>query len=351
MRIGLLIISSEWGGAEETVYFLAKHLKKIGCGVALLANDELASRYSSIDGLEIFPLGSVDSKIKLLKIAKYFQIRQKLSRIIKEQKLELVHAHLEGSLFVCFDPLKKINVPLVFTLHGTEIRNYYSKDSHLIFYLLRNMLVNAVKIISPSKWQIDRLEKRFKDKTLIIPNGVDINLFRLNNTKKEKDVILFVGRYVELKGIKKILAVAKLTPQYKYWFVGWGELSKLMNLPNVTDLGMKSRDALVDLYNQATICVFPSHHEAFGIAGLESLSCGTPIIASKKGFSEFLEDEKEGLILEENNIEQLENSVISLMRDPKKRRSMQYNALRKVINYNWTEIIKKYYDLYEEILA
>jgi len=351
LRIGLLLISHGWGGAEETVYQLVKQYVKLNLNVSLFLNDEMVDCFADLKRLSIYRLGTTNCRNKLFILYSYFNMRRNLIKILKTQPFDLIHVHLGGSLQVYFGLVDKFKIPVLLNLHGSEIYNYYVRESLLDYWLIKKMLEKVKVIISPSQWQIQNLPNNFKSKTVIIHNGINNQEFKPLKVKKETKVILFVGRFIELKGISELIEVAKQLPHYRFWFAGCGPLAKLINLKNTDNLGFKNRKELIGLYNQATICCFPSHREAFGIAGLEAMACGRPVITTELGFSEFIENDKDGIIVEVKNTEMLRKTIVKLMENPQLRQQLGKNAREKALKLNWQEIAQKYSRIYKTTLT
>jgi glycosyltransferase involved in cell wall biosynthesis len=352
INIALLVASPEWGGAQESIYQLAKYLIKINIKPTLFVNNELEEHYDDIRGLSIHALGPINLKNKFLTFLSYLRIRRNFIKLLKISSHDLLHANLTGSLYASYGISNIFKIPEIFTLHGAEIDNYFVKNSLLDYLLLKKLFKNSkIMMTSPTKGQIHDLEKTYKLKTLVVPNGVDTTEFKPIEIKKEKNVILFVGRLVELKGIFELIEVAKQLPEYEFWFAGCGPLAKYVNLTNTKNLGFKTRSELVELYNRATICCFPSHHESFGIVGLEAMACGKAIITTPLGFSEFIEDGKDGLIIEAKNTKCIKAAITRLMQNIPLREILEKNARIKALKYDWNEIVKKYYSLYRYMVV
>lgn len=139
-------------------------------------------------------------------------------------------------------------------------------------------------------------------------------------------------------------------PQYEFWFVGNGSLEKEIKGKNVKNLGFKEGRGLVKAYNKAEICVFPSYWENLPMVGLEAMSCGKAIIATKLGFSEIIENGKEGLIIEPKNEKKLKQAIVRLMTNSKLRKKFERNTRKKALKYNWDMIVREYYKLYKRVL-
>ncbi len=350
LNIGILVISDGWGGAEESVYHLAKQLLKHHVKISLFVNDELIGEYHDIKGISLFPLGPMNQKNKITILYSHCKMRQKLIKILKTKQLDLIHLHLEGSFQVYFGLIHKFKIPLVLTLHGSEIVNYSTRKSFLDYKALHDLLIAAKVVISPSVWQIKKLPKEFKQKIVIIPNGIDTKAFKPIKIKKTTRIILFVGRLISLKGIYELIEVARQLPAYEFWFSGQGPLVNNINLKNTKYLGFKTRNELIRLYNKATICCFPSHYENMPIVGLEALACGAPVIATKLGFSEYIKNNQNGILIEAKNLKQLKKSIILLMKTPQLRMRLEKDGRKTARQFDWNLIATKYVNLYQNLV-
>ncbi|MDP3973586.1 MAG: glycosyltransferase family 4 protein [Candidatus Daviesbacteria bacterium] len=125
---------------------------------------------------------------------------------------------------------------------------------------------------------------------------------------KNKFVVLFVGRLVPEKGILELLQVAKIwNNNISLKIIGAGPLEKKIESmgkknKNFEYLGKVENDELPIYYSGADVLVIPStHEEGFGRVILESLSCGTPIIGSKRGSIPEVIDKSVGVVIDINS--------------------------------------------------
>jgi glycosyltransferase involved in cell wall biosynthesis len=134
----------------------------------------------------------------------------------------------------------------------------------------------------------------FRRPPLVVANGVDTATFvpaaaegreRARSPlalDASRPVLLFVGRFVEKKGLHILEALAKRMPDVSWVFAGWGPLNpRRWNAPNVHVFDDRRGAALVPLYQAADLLVLPSVGEGLPLVLQESMSCGTPAVVGE----------------------------------------------------------------------
>ena len=351
MKIGLVLVSEGFAGAERSVYKITEELSKIKDNqVYLIINEEIFLQYNDLKNTNIFNIGIINKGNTLLNLINFYRVKKNIKKIVDGNNLDIINSHMDLSNFLCPKMLNHINV-----FCGTDLR-YLIKPPSLKYRfgflpIIKKNLNKSIRIISKGKDQIKNLPKKYKKKTVVIHDGVDLEVFKpLNKIKQKKNVILFAGRFIDIKGIQEIVNVAKQLSQYEFWFAGQGPLADLINLPNTKNLGFKTTEELVKLYNQANICIFPSHRESFGLVGLEAMACGKAVIATPLGFSEYIENGKDGIIIPAKDEKSLKDAIVDLMTNEKKRKMLEKNARKKALKYSWDNVAKQYMRVFKEVL-
>ena len=269
--------------------------------------------------------------------------RSLMNNIIREYDINLIHSHMALPWGYVF---KDFKVKKIITCHGSDV---FPKKNFFLNKLILNAFKKTDTIVSPSKWLSEYIKETYNYSSTIIPNGIDTELFKPLNKKNESNIILFVGRFIDIKGVKLLLEVASELKDYEFWFVGTGPLSRLIKLKNTKNLGLKTKNELADLYNRATICVFPSQRENFPLVGIEAMASGAIVLATKMGFSEYVRDMHNGIIIDYNK-----NDIITkinlLMKDRSLMGKIKKNARNTAIEYDSKKMIKNYYDLYSSLV-
>src|SRR3989338_11622986 len=196
----------------------------------------------------------------------------------------------------------------------------------------------------------------------IIPNGVDVSKFKPEGEHNSK-VIITSSRLVKKNGIgdlvDAIAVVKKEVPDIKLLIVGSGEQEKelktkssLLGLENnIEFIGEVLNDLLPKYLAKASIFVRPSLSEGLGIAFLEAMAAGLPIIATPVGgIPDFLKDGETGLFCRVNNPEDIAEKINTILSDDNLRDRLITNG-RKLVEekYTWDKIAEEFRNLYESI--
>ncbi|MEW8959049.1 MAG: glycosyltransferase [Moorella sp. (in: firmicutes)] len=202
-----------------------------------------------------------------------------------------------------------------------------------VYRYMRACYQAPVAIISVSRILDKLLRQRFHRSSIIIPNGIDTNLFQ-PATKKTKDyyTILFVGPdALPFKGIKDgLLAVQKLKEKgYKLKILqissGGQELYNFEREVVVRP----APDVLVKLYQEADVYVNCSWYESFPLPPLEAMACGTPVVSTDNGgINEYGIPGKNFLLARVKDPESIAIQIERLLKSPELREKMREEGLR-----------------------
>ncbi len=132
---------------------------------------------------------------------------------------------------------------------------------------------------------------RFRGAPLLVANGVDTEAFVPADAARREELrtrhgaprgmplFLFVGRFVEKKGIHVLRALVERVPRARWVLAGWGPLDPASwGRPNVTVVRAPAVEELTPLYQAADLFVLPSSGEGFPLAVQEAMACGTPAL-------------------------------------------------------------------------
>lgn len=215
-----------------------------------------------------------------------------------------------------------------------------------------------------------------EDKCFVCYPGIDTSIFRPQYTKKEKmeTSILFLGQWIEEKGIYVLLKAIKLLEKRRNDFrltLGGGpylwKLKFLLSrqqetenrvysiiqcLKNVDVIGMVENVKIPQLYNSADILILPSiDSEAFGMVGIEAMACEVPVVASRVGgIPEHVINNKTGILVEPNNEKLLADAIEYLIDNKSTRKKLGKTGRKRVENhFTWDAHTKTLIKIFEHV--
>lgn len=221
---------------------------------------------------------------------------------------DVLHAHgLSAAVSAAFwgKIFNKRSVISLHSIYSFPKQGLYRRFVKLIF-------ANCSMILCLSEKSNEEVKALgIKTKTEVFTYWIDLEKFKKVDFAKqklnweEKFVVLFVGRLIEEKGIRVLLQAAALwDKRIKLFIAGSGLLSeyilkKAKKLKNITFLGKIDQFRLPVYYSAADCLIVPStSEEGFGRVIIESLACGTPVVAAKRGAIPEAMDESVGKFFE-----------------------------------------------------
>ncbi|MFH0768047.1 MAG: glycosyltransferase [Chloroflexota bacterium] len=200
------------------------------------------------------------------------------------------------------------------------------------------------------------------DRISVIPCGMNLELFQPVDKETARrqlgftddKIILFVGRIDPLKGINQLLtAMTYLSGNRnpRLLIVGGDEHSQheieqlqklscdLQVQDSVTFLGMVKHEQMPYFYSAADVCVLPSYYESFGLVALESLACGTPVVATNVGDlkSVILQGET-GYVVMDNTPHRLADKISLLLSKPSPSGNAALSIRASISEFSWPNV-------------
>lgn len=205
----------------------------------------------------------------------------------------------------------------------------------------------------------------------VVDIGIDRRLFHPRTSMrsrsmlgldKKASLVLFAGNLIPQKGAELLIeAAAVLKDEKKVHFVLLGtgpqkealvEKARQMNVDDVVRfVGSVKREDMPFWYSSADVFAMPSSREAFGLAGLEAMACGTPVIMGEEGGAvEYVDEDINGHLVCTDHSRELIAKLRLLLGDEEKRRSMGRQGLVKAARFDAEGKTKTMLDIYREAL-
>ena len=215
------------------------------------------------------------------------------------------------------------------------------------------------------KQQLINYYEALPEKVGVVPCGVNLEIFKpvdkIVARKKlglnDEKIVLFVGRIDPLKGIDKLIySMSLLENSHKVRLVVVGgdenskpELEKLKKLADELSIGnhvdfrgLVKQERLPYFYSVADVCVVPSYYESFGLVPMESIACGTPVVATDVGdLKSIIKNGEAGHILKENSPGDIAQAISHQLTLPTKDMESVMSIRASVSKWGWTNIAEK----------
>lgn len=183
----------------------------------------------------------------------------------------------------------------------------------------------------------------------IVPPGVDRSTFTPDADPafdRDEATILFVGRLIESKGVYDLLeAVSALNTECNLCIVGGGDRERVtatatrLGISDKVDvLGRVPHDELPRYYSACDLFCLPTYYETFGMANLEAMACGMPVLTTDiPGVSDYATHRETCYLVPPGDINELVNGLETLFSRPELRAELGKNGLDVADRYSWRE--------------
>lgn len=254
--------------------------------------------------------------------------------------------------------------------HDTPIRSYFGLRFSILQYpelfvsrrrqVRDERKLKGVKTICVSKYLSQKMLEfglESAERLFQVPNGLDTRLFCPKQKEKRYD-ILFVGRFERAKGLDVLIGalniLAERGKKYRTGIVGNFEgsqkrfclsLASEKSRQGIEFLGKITHQDLPDTLNSGSLLVSPSRNESFGLAILEAISCGLPIVATKVGGVPEIVDEGVGLLAEPNDSASLARCISQATGDNSLLERALTNGPQRASKYDWSAVTRAFVEL------
>lgn len=302
-------------------------------------------------------------------------LASKMAEVAEFENLDLLHVHYAIphaiSAYLAKEMLSKNkDLKIITTLHGTDITLVGLEPSFL----------PLVKFSIDKSDGVTAVSRFLKEKTItnysceseikVIPNFVDSNLFvpksfpefRNNIAPGGEKILVHTSNFRVVKRVAdtiKIFEKVQKEIPAKLVLVGDGpDRSECERLCRQLELCDKVRflgkqDGLVEILASSDLFLIPSQSESFGLAALEAMSCGLPVISSSVGgLPELVRHNETGYIAEIGDVNRMAKYSIELLSNEKKYKLFSESARERAVNkFDKNKVIPLYEEYYKQTLS
>ncbi|MEZ6196345.1 MAG: N-acetyl-alpha-D-glucosaminyl L-malate synthase BshA [Planctomycetota bacterium] len=295
----------------------------------------------------------------------------RMAEVAEQHRLDLIHAHYaiphSVSAILARDMVGR-HLKVITTLHGTDITIVGNDSSYS--RITRYSIDRADGVTAVSAWLAEETRRTFGTTREIveIPNFVDLDRFSARPCAQaqalkrgDEPLLMHVSNFRRVKRVTELVeafAAVVATDPARLVMVGDGpELGRAERL--ASELGVADRihflgsqDAVEKILPCADLFLLPSRFESFGLAALEAMACGVPVLASRAGgLPELVEEGETGGLFDLEVPGDLATKLRAMLRQPERLAAMGHEARRRAEErYALPRVLPRYVDLYRSVM-
>ena len=297
-----------------------------------------------------------------------------LVNVILNNNLDLLHVHYAiphaSSAYFARQMMRKLgrDIPFITTLHGTDITLVGKESTYACVVTFSINESNAITAVSENLRQETYNSFQIEKDIHVIPNFVDASRFYQSNKDHFKKmlapdgerILAHVSNFRKVKRVEDVIKTFQIVKQQipsRLLMIGDGperlhmeEIArKLQVAEEVRFLG--KQEQMEEILNIADLFLLPSEYESFGLAALEAMACGVPVVSSNGGgLPEINIQGKTGFLSPVGDVEDMARNAIFILQDDARLAEFKEQALQQAKTFSIDKILPQYEALYQEVL-
>lgn len=320
-----------FSGGIKNIFELANRLFLRGFSVEIWGLDKEPSPWHTEEGLKI----------------RTFKNYERLILALSKEEAIKVATWWETAFPVWLASVNN-GIPVYFI---SEFETWFYPDDVIAQSSVVSCYRKEFRNLTISTYNLDELRAIGLDATLLPCGYEDATYKQIPGVKREKNIILGVGRSFFQKNLEMTLKGWKMIGDNRpdLWLFG-SEPELAGRDPKIKYFTRPDNEEVNELYNKATIFVQTSIHEGFCLPILEAMAAGCPVICTDAhGNRDFCFDGKNCLVVEQNDTDGLKRAIERLLSDEKLRNKLAAEALRTVKNFQWESVTNKAEKFFKEV--
>jgi D-inositol-3-phosphate glycosyltransferase len=320
------------------------------------------------------------------------KISEVFSKVLENEKYDVIHSHYWISGKVAMPVAKKFGIPLAHTMHTmARVKNMNLAEGERPEPMIRvqgetQVVAAADALIANTDAEAASLVSLYEacpDNVSVVSPGVDLYTFTTGTGRKaareavglpqDAHICAFVGRIQPHKGPEVLIrAVAEMlnhSPHLRPKLItiimggasgsGLGEVERLKDLVswlNISDVvrfeNPVPRAQIPQWYRAADLVCVPSYSESFGLVALEAQACGTPVVATAVGgLRTAVADGISGVLVDGHDPRAWSSVLARLIQEPQRRVLLSMGAIEHASHFGWDATARGTLDIYDRIIA
>jgi N-acetyl-alpha-D-glucosaminyl L-malate synthase BshA len=301
-------------------------------------------------------------------------LASKQHEVATREGLDILHVHYAiphaTTAFLAREMLRgERDIRVITTLHGTDITLVGQESS---FYAITKFSIERSDAVTAvSSYLRDETYRAFGCVSCdlrVIPNFVNLNEYqpgdptgRLGLAPDGHKLITHVSNFREVKRVKDVVRVfARIQRAMPATLVMIGDGPERVDAENeARDLGVTPDvkflgrlDSVASLLQASDLFLLPSQTESFGLAALEAMAGGSPVVATRAGgLPEVVDDGVNGILEPVGSVEAMGRRAVELLRAPERHAAMRGAAIAKAREFSADRVVPVYESLYQEMMA
>jgi len=319
-------------------------------------------------------------------------ISEAFSKVLENEKYDVIHSHYWISGKVAMPVAKKFGIPLAHTMHTmARVKNMNLAEGERPEPMIRvqgetQVVAAADALIANTDAEAASLVSLYEacpDNVSVVSPGVDLYTFTAGNGRKaareavglpqDAHILAFVGRIQPHKGPEVLIrAVAEMlnhSPHLRPKLItiimggasgsGLGEVERLKDLVswlNISDVvrfeNPVPRAQIPQWYRAADLVCVPSYSESFGLVALEAQACGTPVVATAVGgLRTAVADGISGVLVDGHDPRAWSSVLARLIQEPQRRVLLSMGAIEHASHFGWDATARGTLDIYDQVIT